>query len=166
MDKSIIIYNKETYQPDIIIKEHNSLINCITILSSGILTSCSWDKAIKLFNIKDNNYDILQTLNNHTNSVYKIIELKNILQTLNNHTNSVYKIIELKNKSLVSCSEDKSIIFYNKDNNNQYKQYYKLNTKKYCCSVIETKDNEICYSEYEIIQYIFMIYFKKKKYQE
>jgi len=31
----------------------------------------------KLFNIKDNKYEILQTLNNHKYEVYKIIELKN-----------------------------------------------------------------------------------------
>ena len=33
----------------------------------------------------------------------------------------VYKIIELKNKTLVSCSDDSSIIFYLKDNN-EYKK--------------------------------------------
>ena len=141
-DNSIIICNKETYQPDIIIKEHNDAINCITILSSGILASCSWDNTIKLFNIKDNNYDILQTLNDHTNKVYKIIELKN--------------------KSLVSCSSDKSIIFYNKDNNNKYIQYYKLNTKGICRSVIETKDNEICYSEYKNKIYFYDLLQKKE----
>ena len=36
-DNSIIIYNKKTYQPDIIIKEHNKYITCIAQLSSGIL---------------------------------------------------------------------------------------------------------------------------------
>ena len=58
-DKSIIIYNKETYQPDIIIKEHNSSVFCITQLSSGILATCSVDNTIKLFNIKGRNYEIL-----------------------------------------------------------------------------------------------------------
>ena len=74
-DKSIIIYNKDAYQPDLTIKEHNNSIICITILSSGILASCSKDKTIKLFNIKDNKYEILQTLNYHNHWVYKIIEL-------------------------------------------------------------------------------------------
>ena len=57
----------------------------------------------------------------------------------------VNKIIELKNKSLVSCSFDNSIIFYNKDNNNNYIKDYKININGICHSVIETKDNEICY---------------------
>ena len=126
-DKSIIIYNKETYKPDLTIKEHNNYIYCVTTLSSGILASCSGDYTIKLFNIKNNEY--------------------NVLQTLKYHTNSVYKIIELKNKSLASCSYDKSLIFYTKDNNNEYIKDYNISTNGICTSVIQTKDNEICYSE-------------------
>ena len=125
-DNSITIYNKKTYQTDLIIKEHTGWVLCITKLNSGVLASCSADKTIKLFNINNNNY--------------------NILQTLNFHTNSVYKIIELKNKKLVSCSKDKSIIFYYKDNN-IYKKDYNISTNGSCSSVIQTKDNEICYSE-------------------
>ena len=75
-DKSIIIYNKETYKPDIIIKEHSDIVEYIIQLSSGILASCSSDKLIKLFNIKENKYEVLQTLNDHTFWVNKIIELK------------------------------------------------------------------------------------------
>ena len=96
VDKSIIIYNKITYQPDLIINEHKYPINCIIQLSSGILATCSGDKTIKLFNIKGNNY--------------------NIIQTLKEHTGWVNQIIEINNKYLISCSSDKSIIFYLKDN--------------------------------------------------
>ena len=126
-DNSIIIYNKITYQPDIIIKEHNDTICCIIQLSSGILTSCSGDNTIKLFNINGMKYEILQTLNYHSDYVYKIIELKN--------------------KNLVSCSKDSSIIFYVKDNN-EYKKDYQIQANGPCLSIIQTKDNEICYSEY------------------
>ena len=88
--------------------------------------SASSDKTIKLFNINGNSYNVLQTL------VY--------------HTSSVYKIIELKDKKLVSCSEDKSIIFYFKDNN-EYTKDFSITTDGKCSPVIQTKDNEICYSE-------------------
>ena len=125
-DNSIIIYNKTTYQPDIIIKEHSSSVYCITQLSSGVLASCSNDKTIKLFNIKGVEYEIIQTLNYHTGAVFKIVELKN--------------------KSLTSCSGDSSILFYFKDNN-EYQKDYKISTNGSCCSIIQTKDNEICYSE-------------------
>ena len=141
-DSSIIIYNKETYKPDLKIKEHNKAVYCISILSSGILASCSSDTTIKLFDIKDNKY--------------------NILQTLEYHTGYVYKIIELKNKSLVSCSSDKSIIFFSRDNNNEYQKDYNISTNSKCTSVIQTKENEICYSEEKNNSICFMILIKKK----
>ena len=39
-DDSIIIYNKETYKPELIIKEHSGTVNYITQISSEILASC------------------------------------------------------------------------------------------------------------------------------
>jgi WD40 repeat protein len=47
---------------------------------------------------------------------------------------------------LVSSSSDSSIIFYHKDNL-EYKNSFKISTNGGCSSVIQTKDNEICYSE-------------------
>ena len=126
MDNSIIIYNKETYKPEIIIKEHSEVVNYIIQLSSGILASCSNDESIKLFNIKENKYEVLQTLNDHTDWVFKIIELKN--------------------KTLVSCSFDNSIIFYIKDNI-KYTKDYQISTNGSCWNIIQTKYNEICYYE-------------------
>ena len=126
-DKSIIIYNNKTFQPDITINIHSDVVSCIIQLSSGILASSSWDNTIKLFNINNNNY--------------------NVLQTLNYHQNCVYKVIELNNKKLVSCSKDKSIIFYFK-NNNEYVLDYKMSTNGLCWNIIQTKEDEICYLEY------------------
>ena len=56
----------------------------------------------------------------------------------------MFKIIELENKNLISCSKDYSFIFYTK-NKSRYKKEYKKN--KYGCesSLIQIKDNEICY---------------------
>ena len=125
-DNSINIYNETTYLPDLIIREHSSMVCCLTQLSSGILASCSSDKLIKLFNIKGNEYEVLQTLNFHTSNVYKIIELKN--------------------STLASCSADSSILIYFKDNS-EYKKDYKISTNGSCSSIIQTKDNELCYSE-------------------
>ena len=140
-DKSIIIYNKKTYQPDLIIKEHSNFILYLTQLSSGILASCSADDTIKLFNIKGMKYEILQTLNYHSHYVMKIIELKN--------------------KNIISCSLDSSIIFYLK-NNNEYKIDYKDSTRGDCYTIIQTIDNEICYSEKMILKFVFLIYWKEK----
>ena len=127
-DKSIIIYNNKTFKPDLTIKEHKYDVNCVIQLNSGELVSCSDDNTIKLYNINKNEYKVIQTLNEHKDSVNKIIELKN--------------------KQLVSCSCDKSIIFYNKDNN-EYKKDYSISTNGSNGPIIQTKDNEICYYEYE-----------------
>ena len=125
-DKSIIIYNKKSYKPDLIIKAHKDYVLCIITLSSGLLASSSCDSTIKIFNIKENNYKVIQTLNEHKNGILKIIELTN--------------------KTLVSCSHDCSIIFYAKDNLG-YRKDLQLNTEGSCITVIQTKENEICYSE-------------------
>ena len=128
-DNSIIIYNKITYQPDLIIKEHKNSVCCVIQLNSGELASCSYDKTIKLYNIQGNEYENIQTLNYHKEGV-------------NN-------IVELNNKYLCSCSFDSSIIFYLKDNS-EYKKDYQISTNvinNYIYSITQTKDDEICYSE-------------------
>ena len=128
LDGSIKIYNKATYKPDIIIKEHKSWLCNIIQLSSGVLASCSDDKTIKLFKIKENSYEIIQTLNYHKERVSRIIELNN--------------------KILVSSSLDSSIIFYKQDNN-KYIKDYQFSTQCSCYTIIQTKENEICYSDVE-----------------
>ena len=105
-DYSIIIYNNKTFTPDIIIREHNNIIYCLNQLISGILASGSVDKKINLYNINGNEY--------------------NLIQTLFYHTDAVTKIIELNNAKLVSCSSDKSIIFYSKYNNEYIQDYESL----------------------------------------
>ena len=134
-DSSIIIYNKKIYKPDIIIKNHKGAVICLCKLSSGILISCSEDNTIKLFKIKGVKYENIQTLNYHHSTVYKIIELKC--------------------KLLASCSKDSSIIFYSNNNNVELKKEYKISTNDSCSSIVQTKDNEICYSEYDDKIYFF-----------
>ena len=141
LDKSIIIYNKITYQPDLIIKEHNSWLCNIIQLSSGELTSCSDDKTIKLFKIKGNSYEVLQTLNYHKGRVSRIIELSN--------------------KTLVSSSLDSSIIFYIKYNN-KYKMDYQFSTHCPCYTIMQTKENEICYSEVKNNKFCFFDLLERK----
>ena len=127
-DKSIIIYNSTTFQRDLIIKEHNSCVDTLIQLKSGILVSGSCDKTIKLFNIQGVNYQTLQTLTDHQDVVSKLLELKN--------------------KNFISCSHDATmIIFKEKNAKNQYTQDCKISTDGACYSVIQIKDNEICYSE-------------------
>ena len=119
---SIIIYNKETYQTNIIIKEHKDAVRNLIQLKNKILASCSLDKTIKLFNIKETHYEIIQT-----------IDL---------HSDWVMKILELSNNYLVSGSYDETIIFYIKEDI-KYKKDYSISASDFVCDIIETKRNEI-----------------------
>ena len=126
-DNTIIIYNSQTFKQDLKIKENGNSVYCITQLSSGVLASGSaGDGKIILYNINGNEYKIIQTLTYHKNYINKIIELKN--------------------KNLVSCSGDKTIVFYFSDNN-EYIRDYSIQTNGPNSAVIQTKDNEICFSE-------------------
>lgn len=138
IDGRIIIYNKKTFKTEIIIREHDKAINCLLKLESNILASCSEDSTIKIFKIKQNKYETLQTLNHHSNYVNQIKELKN--------------------KKLVSSSDDNSIIFYYKDNNQYLKDFQKL-TEGLCYHIEQTKENEICYSTYNLMHDYYNIYF-------
>ena len=140
-DSSIIIYNKESYKPDLIIKHHKDWVLCIIQSSTGILSSCSIDKTIKLFKMKGINFEILQNLNYHKGSIKKIIDLKN--------------------KTLVSGSKDCSIIFYKKDNL-EYKKDHWISTDDQCTSIIQTLDNEICYSSKNKIYFYNLLENKNK----
>ena len=124
-DNSIIIYNKNTFKPDIKIKEHDDPVVYILQLSSRMLASCSDDTTIKIFIIKDNNYQVFQTLKYHKDWVNKIIELNS--------------------KKLVSCSSDCSFIVYSIDSNKYYKDYQVV-IDGGCFCIIQTKKNEICYN--------------------
>ena len=64
-DCLIKIYNNKTFEPEITINEHSDWVEYVIQLNSGILASSSWDKTIKLFNIINTQYNVIQTLNYH-----------------------------------------------------------------------------------------------------
>lgn len=128
-DDNIIIYNKMTYEPDLIIKDHKDTINCLLKLSSNELVSCSSDKTIKIFKIQNNTYEVTQTLNEHKEKINKVIELKN--------------------KSLVSCSNDSSFIIYHKTTDEKYEKEFQIPANGWCQNVVQTKENEICFCEFQ-----------------
>ena len=74
--------------------------------------------------------------------------------------------MEQKNRYFVSCSNDHSIIFYlfYFKNNDKYTKDYKITTNGLCRSIIQTKENELCYSEYNNNNYnIFFFDLNERK---
>ena len=70
VDNSIIIFNKKTYKPELTIKEHNNSVYYLIQLTYGILVSCSLGYTIKLFDITDKEYKVIQHLDYHKQEVY------------------------------------------------------------------------------------------------
>ena len=126
IDSIIIIYNKITFKPEIIIKEHKNTIYYIELLKKkNFIASCSKDLTIKIFEIFQFTYKLIHTLLAHTESVYKVIELKN--------------------ENLLSCSFDKTIKLWKKKENN----YFNINliNNNFAFNILEIKENIIVYDD-------------------
>ena len=79
-DGSIIIYNKQTFVPELTIKEHKDSIYDIIQLKNGNLLSCSRnDKTMNEYKLNENNtYQVLSTVNvGQDNYPRQIVELEN-----------------------------------------------------------------------------------------
>ena len=93
---TIIIYDKDTFQQKIKIKEHKNRVFSIYTLKTGQLLTASQDKTIKIISIT-------------SDSTYQLDQL------LVGHTDWVYRGIELSNGHIASCSYDKTIRIWNKE---------------------------------------------------
>ncbi len=123
-DKKINIYNKETYNIDLIISEFNDDIYHLNQLSSknnNILLACSYE-LIKLFEIKNNSYKRIQMIENFVGWVYKSIELNN------------YKI--------ATCGAEKKIKFWEKFND-KYVNSMTINYFDWIEDILEYETNKI-----------------------
>ena len=135
-DKLIIVYN-HSHEPQIQIKNaHKGGILSLCGLKNGDLASSSFDKIIKIWRIGENDYELIHTLIEHTDSVNKVIELEDgricscsddktikiwdnytyqSITTIKAHTDEIISIIEI-NDSIISVSykTDKTLRRWNK----------------------------------------------------
>ena len=134
-DKSINIYNAETYEKEIEIKDqHTDGIRNIKQLHNFNIVSCSFDFSIKIFNINGNSYKVIQTLQEHTDKVRDIIELKNL--------------------DLASVSSDKTLkIWHKKDNKYNIKE--SISFEDLIRFILEVKENEVVLYLSEVGKIIF-----------
>ena len=97
----IKIINLITYKSDLTIENtHEDQVNSLNQLNDSRIISSSSDKTIKIFTIEEKEYKLDQTLEGHT---YDVFDCK-----------------ELSNNLLISCSNDGSLILWEKnaaDNN-------------------------------------------------
>ena len=99
-DKTIKIYNGDTLENKLNIKVIENIINCITKLKNDKLAITSYDQ-VEIIQLLNRNYIILQR---------KI-----------NHSDFIFRLIELSNGNLVTCSLDETIKIWSeiKYNNNE-----------------------------------------------
>ena len=139
------------------INSYNGFISSISSFPSGNIISVSYDKSIKIF---DNNFNLIQIINNaHDSSIFNIdiqnennfvtcsadnniktwiknnnnFKLNNIIE--NAHNNTIYKVIYDSKGNLYSCSYDKTVKKW-EFNNNKYQNVINLNHNSWVNSIL------------------------------
>ena len=131
---NLIIYNKETFNPDIIINNNlNFLYNFTQLKNKNIICSFFFHNTLKIIKLKDNNnYENIQ-----------IIE--------NAHDEEITKIIELKNENLITFSWDHSFkVWKLNKNNNDYVKIFVFKESNEISDALLINDREILYDIYTI----------------
>ena len=123
-DNSLNIYNKDTFELEISIKEHQYGIPSFTEINNNRIITCSDDSSMKLIKIEKNKYQVEQVIGDHKKNVRKIIEIKdNIFVSIS--YDITMKVWEYKDKRLTI---KKNINFQNKES---YCNILKINNKEF-----------------------------------
>ena len=147
-DGLLNIYNKETFELELSIKEHNLPILSFNFLNNDNIITCSADETMNIIEIINDNSYILK-------------------QILIGHTDNVCRVIEIKENELISVSMDKSLKVWNLNNNNLF-QYitniiFQESNDSYC-NILNLQNNEFVVSShkdkfikfYDCIKYSFI----------
>ena len=120
LDCYIKIYNKDTFEEEISIKE-NSCVDWIEQIKDGTLISCPRDKTIRLYEIYDNSYKNIKVIN---------------------ESSSLWKMKELKSGKLISTMDNSDIkVWIKKDNNLECEFILKNGGVSY--DILEIRKNEV-----------------------
>ena len=130
-DKTIKIWDLETFECLQTLNGHNDSIWRIENRFNNQILSCSFDKTVKLWNVEAgvclktfkhaNGVCCIKILSDKTfaSGSWKEIKIWNIddngrcVKILKGHTSWIYDLVSLPNGSLVSCSSDKKIKLWN-----------------------------------------------------
>ena len=99
LDGYIKIYNKDTFEPEISIKE-NSCVDWIEQIKDGTLISCPRDNTIRLYEIKDKSYNTINVLK-ESSSAWKMKELQSgkLISSMSNYDIKVW----IKKNDTLEC---------------------------------------------------------------
>ena len=99
LDHYIRIYNKDTFEEEISIKE-NGCVDWIEQIKDGTLISCPRDKTIRLYEINDKSYKNINVIK-ESSSAWKMKELENgkLISTMDNSDIKIW----IKNNNTLEC---------------------------------------------------------------
>lgn len=180
-DKTIKVFNLETYECEIIIKENIDTVRSINLLPNGYLVSSSSNQ-IKIWEIKKRFYQCIKTICVGNFEILRVVGISNgrlcssstektvqvwkasspycFITKLNGHTNYACSVIELKNKKyIVSAGHDETIFFWN---SSTYKCEKALENIGYYShnSLLEIKEDKIIFGAYKEIRIINVLTFQ------
>ena len=148
-DKTINIYNINLNIIQKIKNAHNDYINYVDIKDENNFVTCSYDKNIKTWIKKGNEFILNQIINNA-------------------HDDSINKVLYFSNKKLISCSYDKTIKIWELTNQNTYQCITSLYDSNYIFSILLLEDKNILISSgvdgtklYNLNNFEFIIYIKE-----
>lgn len=127
---NIIIYDNKTFEPNLKIELNHYGIYNLNLLSSNILVACV-KGGIILYIIKKKSYEVFQTINKEGYNFYYIMKLSN------------KRLISRSRKEEYYCI----IIYYEKNNKYSEDYIFFINHDGFGNQIIQTKENEICYSK-------------------
>ena len=120
LDDYIKIYNKDTFQEEMSIKE-NSYVDWIEQIKDGTLISCPRDQTIRLYEIKEKSYKNINVIN---------------------ESSSAWKMKELESGKLISSMSNSDIKIWIKTNNSLTCEFTLKNGGE-SYDILETKKNEV-----------------------
>ena len=138
-DSKFIVLNKSMHEIDILIDDKLSCVYSIIQLKNGNVC-ISYKTLIRVLEINNKNYKIIQDINDA-------------------HKSSIYSLFETSTNELISCSYDKTVKIWNKeDNKNLYSLSYIIRDENIISNVLEIKENEIVFDVMGSMDMVFQYF--------
>ena len=119
----LVIYNKETFNSDITIKNNlSNFYNFIQLKNKYLACSFSTESTLKIIKIKNNENETIQIITQQ-------------------HSNTINSIMKLKNENIITFSSDYGFKIWKL--NNKYKKIFEFKDNNNLSDGLEIKDNEV-----------------------
>ena len=131
-DGTINIYNKKNFKLEHIIDVGNGVLYFDTLSNDNIIACCN-DGNLKIYELNNDNFKLINELKSHTDTVYKVIIIEN---------------------KLISCSGDNTMIVWEKKEQNYINiKSIIISDSDYNTNIFQINENKLVSSSYNIIKF-------------